>query len=154
MIENTIIIPRYRSFEHGDRRYEVNLKTNFESSSSPIENLISNSLEYSFKDNYTGDSSKYILLSFPCLVSIKALSIHQKISKANGLWRFEYYNELTGIWVNLTVIPFNLSGTIIPVILTNNWGRRYRLVHASGNIDKTAIIQPLRLQLQKKVIEL
>ena len=147
-----MIIPRYKSFEFSDRRYEVVVKSNFPDSDTPFENIVSNNISYQFKNNYIGDGTKFIMFCFPCLVSITSISLHQQTINDNGFWRFELFNETNGYWTNLTPISVSFNSTVVLISPGDNWSRRYRLVHVSGNIDKTSLILPVRFQLQKKTI--
>ena len=91
-----LVIPRCESFESDDRRYAIIVKTNFEESDTPIENLVNLTSTYQFEDSYVGCSAKYITFAFPCLISINNMILKQSTAKNNRTWMVQYLNEISG----------------------------------------------------------
>lgn len=149
IIEKTVVVPRIRSFESGDRRFIIIMKTNLNSGPRALENLISYDLRYQPGNTYIGDGTRFFQISFPCLVSIKWIILRLDDSLNNtGFWMVSYYNENTGLWVNILQQPIEITGFTTNIRLSNNIGMQYKIIHMSGTLSGNTIIKPLHFELQ------
>ena len=136
-------IPRYKSFETGDRRGQILVTGRFKDVAGYLkENLVSylynsesRNLVWKFNRVYSGTGEFYFQFSFPCLICLDGLTLRQKLNESLGTWMFRFFNEETGIWEDLRNIAFVWNARVVVNVTAdyNKAARMFRLVHMTGN---------------------